>query len=214
MKIFLDTANIDEIKQANEWGILDGVTTNPTLVAKEKKDFKTLIKEIVNIVDGPISVEVISTECNGMVEEAEELAKIHKNIVIKIPITIEGLKAIKILNKKGIRTNATLIFSISQALLAAKAGASYVSPFVGRVDDISYNGMEVVKGIISVFKNYNFSTEVIVASIRHPVHVVESAIIGAHIATMPMKVLELLIKHPLTDIGIKRFLDDWKKLSS
>lgn len=210
MKIFLDTANIEEIKEAASWGAVDGVTTNPSLVAKEGKEFEALVKEICSIVDGPISAEVISLECSGMVDEARKLAKWHKNIVIKIPLTKEGLKAVKILSKEKIRCNVTLCFSPSQALLAAKAGASYISPFIGRLDDISHTGMDLVKQIKQIYINYGFKTEIIVASVRHPVHVLEAALIGADIATVPYAVLEKLVKHPLTDIGIERFLKDWQ----
>lgn len=209
MKIFIDTANIKEIKEAVSWGIVDGVTTNPSLIAKEGRDFITVVKEICEIVDGPISAEVISLDAEGMVKEARPLAKIHKNIVIKIPITKEGLKATKVLSKEGIRVNMTLIFSPSQALLAAKSGASFVSPFVGRLDDISERGMELIKNIKAIFTNYGIRTEIIVASVRNPMHVVDAALYGADIATIPFGVLEQLLKHPLTDIGIDRFLKDW-----
>lgn len=212
MKIFLDTANIEHIKDADSWGAIDGVTTNPTLVAREGKEFEVLVKEICSIVDGPISAEVISLECSGMVEEARKLAKWHKNIVIKIPLTKDGLKAVKILSKEKIRCNVTLCFSASQALLAAKAGASYISPFIGRLDDISHTGMDLVRQIKQIYINYGFKTEIIVASVRHPVHVLEAALIGADIATVPYAVLEKLVKHPLTDIGIERFLKDWQNL--
>lgn len=212
MKIFIDTANIDEIKEANSWGVLDGVTTNPSLVAKEGKDFKSIITEIANIVDGPISAEAISLESGGMAEEARKLSRIHKNIVIKIPLTKEGLKAVKILSGEGIRTNVTLCFSPTQALLAAKAGATYISPFIGRLDDVSQTGMELVRDIKQIYSNYGIKTEIIVASIRHPLHVLEAAKIGADIATAPFSVLEKLFKHPLTDIGIERFLKDWEGL--
>ena len=212
MKIFLDTANIEHIKDADSWGAIDGVTTNPTLVAREGKEFEVLVKEICSIVDGPISAEVISLECSGMVEEARKLAKWHKNIVIKIPLTKDGLKAVKILSKEKIRCNVTLCFSASQALLAAKAGASYISPFIGRLDDISHTGMDTVRQIKQIYTNYGFKTEIIVASVRHPVHVLEAALIGADIATVPYAVLEKLVKHPLTDIGIERFLKDWQNL--
>lgn len=212
MKIFIDTANIDEIKEANSWGVLDGVTTNPSLVAKEGKDFKSIITEIANIVDGPISAEAISLESKGMAEEARKLSRIHKNIVIKIPLTKEGLKAVKILSGEGIRTNVTLCFSATQALLAAKAGATYISPFIGRLDDVSQTGMELVRDIKQIYSNYRIKTEIIVASIRHPLHVLEAAKIGADIATAPFSVLEKLFKHPLTDIGIERFLKDWEGL--
>ena len=212
MKIFIDTANIEEIKKANDWGVIDGVTTNPSLVAKEGREFKELIREIVNIVNGPISVEVISTSAEGMVKEAVELSKWSQNIVVKIPMIPEGLKAVKILSAKGIKTNVTLVFSGNQALLAAKAGATYVSPFIGRLDDIGHDGMQIVRDMVEVFNTYNFKTEVIVASIRHPLHVIEAAKAGAHVATVPFKVIEKMFKHPLTDIGLERFLEDWKKV--
>ncbi len=212
MKFFIDTANINEIKEANSWGLLDGVTTNPSLVAKEGKDFKKLIKEITAIVDGPISAEVIAEDHKGMLKEARELAKIHKNITIKIPMTVEGMKAVKILSKEKIKTNVTLVFSPVQALIAAKAGATFVSPFVGRLDDISHYGMDLVEQIIEIYEIYNFKTEVIAASIRHPLHVLDAAMAGAHIATIPFDILKKLFKHPLTDAGIAKFLSDWKKL--
>lgn len=212
MKIFIDTANINEIKDANSMGLIDGVTTNPSLIAKEGKDFKELIKEICSVVNGPISAEVISLEFNGMMKEAHELAKIHENIVIKVPLTKDGLQATRALKSEGIRTNVTLCFSPNQALLAAKAGAYFVSPFVGRLDDISTSGMELINQIITIYRNYGFDTQVLVASIRHPLHVVESAMMGADAATIPHSVLMQLIKHPLTDTGIERFLSDWKKL--
>ena len=212
MKIFIDTADIDEIKEANKLGVVDGVTTNPSLVAKTGKDFKTVINEIVAEVDGPISAEAVSMDADGMVKEGRELAKIHDNIVVKIPMTVEGLKAIKTLSAEEIRTNCTLIFSASQALLAAKAGASFVSPFVGRLDDISEDGMLLVEQMVQIYDNYAFEPEIIVASIRHPMHFVRSALIGADIATVPFKVIGQLAKHPLTDIGIERFLKDWEKV--
>lgn len=212
MKIFIDTANVKDIREANSWGIIDGVTTNPSLIAKEGKDFIETVKEITSIVDGPISAEVISLIANEMVKEAEGLSKIHKNIVIKIPFLKEGLKAVKILTEKGIKTNVTLIFSANQALLAAKAGATYVSPFVGRLDDASHYGMDLVRDIVTIYKNYGFKTQVIVASIRNPLHVIEASLAGAHVATIPMSVLETMLKHPLTDIGIKKFLEDWEKV--
>ena len=211
MKIFIDTANIDHIRKANSWGVVDGVTTNPSLIAKEGRDFIQIINEITSIVDGPISAEVISLEAETMVEEAKKLSKIHKNIVIKIPLTEEGLKAVKILNQMNIKTNVTLCFSPLQALLAAKAGATYISPFIGRLDDISHRGMDLVRDIKDIYSNYDIDTEIIVASIRHPLHVLEAAKIGAHIATIPFSVIEKLFKHPLTDIGIDRFLNDWKE---
>jgi len=212
MKIFLDTANIEHIREANSWGIIDGVTTNPSLIAREGRNFREVVEEICSIVDGPISAEVVSMKAEDMVPEAEELAAIHRNINIKVPLTPEGLKATKVLSEKGIRVNMTLVFQPSQALLAAKAGAAYVSPFVGRLDDISNVGMEIVGQIVQIFSNYDFKTEVIVASIRNPNHVVEAALYGAHIATVPFKVLQQLVKHPLTDIGIERFLADWEKV--
>lgn len=212
MKFFIDTANIDEIRTADEWGLVDGVTTNPSLVAREKRSFKDLIKEICTIIDGPISAEAVSLDSKGMIAEARELSKIHKNIVVKIPMTLEGLKAVKTVSAEGIKTNVTLVFSPVQALMAAKAGASYVSPFVGRLDDISQPGMDSISQILDIFDNYGFKTEVIVASVRNPVHVLESAIMGAHVATIPFKVLEQLSRHPLTDIGIDRFLKDWEKV--
>ena len=212
MKIFIDTANVNEIREANSMGLIDGVTTNPSLVSKEGKEFKKLIKEICAIVDGPISAEVISLDYKGMMREAHDLAKIHKNIVVKVPLTKEGLQATRSLKEEGIRTNVTLCFSPNQALLAAKAGAYFVSPFVGRLDDISTSGMELIEQIVTIYQNYGFDTQVLVASIRHPLHVVESALIGADAATIPYSVLLQLIKHPLTDIGIERFLSDWKKL--
>jgi transaldolase len=212
MKIFIDTANIEEIKAANDWGIIDGVTTNPTLVAKEGKDFKSMVNQILSIVDGPISVEVISTESEGMVKEALVMSKWSKNIVIKIPMIPEGLKAVKILNEKGIKTNVTLIFSVNQALLAAKAGATYVSPFIGRLDDIGHDGMQIIRDLVQIYKEYGFKTEIIVASVRHPLHVVESAKIGAHVATIPYNVIEKMFKHPLTDNGLEKFLKDWEKV--
>ncbi|MBZ4664146.1 MAG: tal [Caloramator sp.] len=210
MKLFIDTANVDEIREAERLGIICGVTTNPSLIAKEGRDFVEVVKEITEIVDGPISAEVISLEAEGMIREARELAKIHKNIVIKIPMTLEGLKAVKVLSKEGIKTNVTLIFSSAQALLAAKAGATYVSPFVGRLDDIGHNGMTLIEEIVRIFDNYGIETEIIAASIRHPMHVVEAALAGAHIATVPYKVLVQMAKHPMTDIGIEKFLKDWE----
>lgn len=212
MKFFLDTANPEEIKEVASWGILDGVTTNPTLVAKEKKEFKELITEICRLVSGPVSVECVSSQCEAMVAEAKELASIAPNVVIKIPVTIEGLKATKILSAEGIKVNMTLIFSPSQAILAAKAGASFVSPFIGRLDDISHDGLELVEQIVTIFHQYGFETEVIVASVRHPLHVVEAALMGADIVTVPYAVMEKLIRHPLTDIGLEKFLQDWAKV--
>jgi len=212
MKIFIDTANIDEIKEANKWGIIDGVTTNPTLIAREGGDFVETVREICSIVDGPISAEAVSLESDAIVKEAKELAKIHRNIVVKIPLVPEGLKAVKILSRANIKTNVTLCFSPTQALLAAKAGATYVSPFIGRLDDISHVGINIIHDIKLIYKNYNFQTQIIVASIRNPLHVLDAAKIGADIATIPYKVLLQLVKHPLTDIGIDRFLKDWEKV--
>jgi len=214
MKFFIDTANIDEIKEAASLGILDGVTTNPSLVAKEGKNFKELLDEIIKIVDGPISAEVIATDYEGMLKEARELAAIHKNIVVKIPLIKEGLKAVKTLSGEGINTNVTLCFSPSQALLAAKAGATYISPFVGRLDDISTSGMELISQIVQIYSNYNYQTEVLVASIRHPLHLVEAALMGADVCTIPFAVINKLFNHPLTDIGIDKFLSDWEKLDN
>ena len=212
MKIFIDTANVDEIRKANDMGVICGVTTNPSLIAKEGRNFKEVVTEITSIVDGPISAEVISLEADKMVEEALELVKIHKNIVIKIPMTPEGLKAVKTLSQKGIKTNVTLIFSASQAILAAKAGASYVSPFIGRLDDISADGEELVSEIAEIFANYGIETEIIAASIRGPQDAVKAALAGADIATIPYKVIMQMTKHPLTDAGIERFLKDWEGL--
>ncbi len=212
MRIFIDTANLERIREVASWGILDGVTTNPSLVAKENTDFETLVKEICRMVDGPISAEVISERANDMVEEAKKLASIHKNIVVKVPMTEEGLKATKELTKHGIKVNMTLIFSAAQALLAAKAGASYVSPFVGRLDDVGQDGMELVGEILNIFDNYAFECEVIVASVRHPIHVVQAAEMGADIATIPYDVLKKMFNHPLTDVGIERFKQDWEKV--
>lgn len=213
MKFFIDTANIKEIKEAAAMGLLDGVTTNPSLVAKEGKNFKELLNEIVQIVDGPISAEVVSTDYEGMMKEARELAKIHKNIVVKIPLILEGIKAVKSLSSENIKTNVTLCFSASQAILAAKAGATYVSPFVGRLDDISHSGMQLIKQIVTIYKNYNFETQILVASIRHPLHLVEAAEIGAHVATIPFDVIKKLFNHPLTSSGLEKFLADWNKLN-
>lgn len=211
MKFFIDTANIGEIQEAARMGVLDGVTTNPSLVAKEGKDFRKLLEEICAIVDGPISAEVVSTDFDGIMKEGRDLAKIHKNIVVKVPLIKEGLKAVKALKGEGIRTNVTLCFSPNQALLAAKSGAAFISPFIGRLDDISHNGMDLIRQIVTIYRNYAFETEVLVASVRHPLHVVEAAMIGAHICTMPFKVIDQLIKHPLTDIGLEKFLADWHK---
>lgn len=212
MKLFIDTANINEIREANALGVIDGVTTNPSLIAREGRDFIAVVKEICAIVDGPISAEAVSLKADEIVREAHGLAKIHKNIVVKIPLTPEGLKASKALSKAGVRTNLTLCFSPTQALLAAKSGASYVSPFIGRLDDISQTGMDIIRDIKTIFANYKFKTEIIVASVRSPVHVLEAAKLGADIATVPYSVLMALVKHPLTDMGIERFLKDWQNV--
>jgi transaldolase len=213
MKLFIDTANLEEIKEAALMGVLDGVTTNPTLMSREKMPFRQLLGEICRVVSGPVSAEVVALDAEGMVKEAEDLAGIADNITIKIPITIEGLKAIKTLSGKGIMTNATLCFSPMQALLVAKAGATFVSPFVGRLDDISHYGMELIQQIVTIYENYAFETEVLVASIRNPLHVVDAALMGADVATVPFKVINNLIKHPLTDQGLKNFLKDWEKVN-
>lgn len=210
MKLFIDTANVDEIRRANDMGVICGVTTNPSLIAKEGRLFEEVVREITDLVDGPISAEVISLNSEGMIREAVELAKIHKNIIVKIPMTDEGLKAVKILRGENIKTNVTLIFSAGQALLAARAGATYVSPFAGRLDDIGNDGMNLIKEIVDIFQNYDIDTEIIAASIRHPMHVIESAKLGCHIATVPYKVIMQLTKHPLTDKGIDQFLKDWE----
>lgn len=210
MKFYLDTANVKEIQEAASLGLLDGVTTNPSLVAKEGRSFKEMLVEICNIVDGPISAEVVSVEADAMVKEGKELAKIHKNIVVKVPLIAEGLKATKRLAAEGIKVNVTLCFSPTQALLAAKAGAWCVSPFIGRLDDISSNGMELIRQILTIYKNYDYKTFVLVASVRHPQHVVEAALAGGHICTMPFSIFQQMVKHPLTDIGLKKFLADWE----
>lgn len=212
MKIFLDTANVDQIREANELGVIDGVTTNPSLIAREGRDFKEVVTEICSMVDGPISAEVVSADAPGMMAEARELAGIHPNINIKVPMCAEGLKATKMCSAEGIKTNVTLVFSANQALLAAKAGATFISPFVGRLDDITHDGMELVAEIMAVLDNYPLSSEVIVASVRHPLHVLEAAKTGAHIATVPYKVLMQMVSHPLTDIGIEKFLADHAKI--
>lgn len=209
MKLFIDTANVAEIKEANDMGVICGVTTNPSLIAKEGRDFNEVIKEIASIVDGPISGEVISLEAEGMVKEGREISKIHKNMIVKIPMTGEGLKAVKILTSEGIHTNVTLIFTAAQALLAARAGATYVSPFLGRLDDIATNSLELIETIVDIFEIHNIATEIIAASIRSPLHVVAAARAGSHIATVPVKVIKAMIKHPLTDSGIENFLKDW-----
>ncbi len=211
MKIFLDTANVEEIKEVARLGLLDGVTTNPSLVAKEKKPFKELLLEICEIVDGPVSAEVLSLDAEGMIKEARKLHELHPNIVCKIPMTKDGLKAVKVLEEEGVRCNVTLVFSPLQAILAAKAGASFVSPFIGRLDDIGHRGMDLIEQLVMIWDNYGFDTEIIVASVRHPQHVVEAALLGADIVTVPYRVIEQFTKHPLTDIGIERFLSDWKK---
>ncbi|OGP55776.1 MAG: fructose-6-phosphate aldolase [Deltaproteobacteria bacterium RBG_13_61_14] len=211
MKIFIDTANLQEIRDAASMGLVDGVTTNPSLIAKEGRPFRQIITEICSVVDGPISAEVIAADAAGMVKEARNLADIHPNIVAKIPMTAEGLKAAKTLEKEKIHCNVTLVFSPNQALLAAKAGASFVSPFIGRLDDIGHRGMDLIEQVLAIYENYDFATEVIVASIRHPLHVVEAALLGAHICTIPYKVILQLTQHPLTDKGIASFLADWKK---
>ena len=215
MKIFIDTANLNEIREAADMGVLDGVTTNPSLVAKEgHKDFRSMLLKICEIVDGDVSAEVVSIKTDDIIKEGRELALIHKNIVVKVPLIKDGLKAVKVFSEEGIRTNVTLCFSASQAILAAKAGAYIISPFVGRLDDISQNGMDLIQQIVQIYGNYNYQTQVLVASVRHPLHFVDSALMGADIATMPIKVIEQLAKHPLTDIGLDKFLSDWKKLSS
>lgn len=216
MKFFIDTANVDEIAEAAELGILDGVTTNPTLLAREKGkgDFKDILKKICEIVQGPVSAEVVGHDADTMVTEAEKLAKIDEHIVIKVPLTREGLKVMARLKKEGIRTNATLVFSPNQALLAAKAGATFLSPFVGRLDDVSHFGMDLIQQIVTIYENYEIDTEVIVASVRNPLHVVDAAMIGADIVTIPFRVIEQMVKHPLTDVGVQKFLDDWEKLGA
>jgi transaldolase len=211
MKFFIDTANIDEIREAHSMGMVDGVTTNPTLIAKEGRDFEEIIRDICAIVDGPISAEVISIDADGMIKEARQLSKIHENIVVKVPMTVDGLKATRRLAEEGIKTNVTLVFSPLQALMAAKAGATFVSPFIGRLDDLSQEGLLLVEQIVEIYSNYAFDTEIIVASIRNPLHVLESALMGADIATIPFDVLAKLAAHPMTDKGLKAFLDDWDK---
>lgn len=214
MQLFLDTANLEDIKKYAAWGIIDGVTTNPSLIASEGVSLEKRIKEIAKIVNGPISAEVIATDAEGMIKEAKKYAAWHKNVYVKIPLTSEGLKAVKKLNKEGINTNVTLCFSVSQALLAAKAGATLISPFVGRLDDISADGMQLVADIITIYNNYGFETKIVVASVRHPQHVTEAALLGADIATVPPEIVEKLIEHPLTDSGIAKFLADWEKVKS
>jgi transaldolase len=214
MKFFIDTANIDEIREASDMGVIDGVTTNPSLISKEDGKFEDIIRQICEIVDGPVSAEVIATDTAGMIDEARKLSRIHKNVVVKIPCIREGLKVTKALSSDGIGVNMTLVFSPSQALLAAKAGAMFVSPFVGRLDDISHYGMELVQQIVNIYNNYSFDTEVLVASIRNPLHLVDAAQMGADIATMPFKVIDQIVRHPLTDIGLKKFLADWEKVKA
>lgn len=214
MLIFVDSANIEEIKEVNDLGVISGVTTNPSLIAKEGRNFRQVVEEISQIVDGPISAEVISSDFSGMVREGRELAQIHPNIVIKVPITADGLQAANILSKEKIKVNMTLVFSANQAILAARAGAAFVSPFVGRIDDAGQDGIKLIEEIVTIFQNFSFSTKVIVASIRHPLHVTQAAMIGADIATVPYKVIKQMINHPLTDIGIKRFLADWETVKN
>ena len=212
MQIFLDTADVKEILEMAALGLVDGVTTNPSLIAKEGRPFRDIVAEILTVVDGPINLEVVSTDAPGMVAEGRELAKLHKNVVVKIPLIAEGLKAVRLLHAEGIRTNVTLCFSAPQALLAAKAGASYISPFVGRLDDISHVGMDLVRQILTIYENYGYGTQVLAASLRTPVHFLEAALAGAHVSTLPPAVLRQLLKHPLTDAGLERFLADWKKV--
>jgi transaldolase len=212
MKFFLDTANVKEIQEAADMGVLDGVTTNPSLVSKEGRPFRTILDEICRIVNGPISAEVVSVDMDGMLKEGRELAKIHKNIVVKLPTILEGLKACKRLTGEGTRVNMTLAFSPSQALLAAKAGATYISPFIGRLDDVSQSGMEIIRQIKTIYGNYGYKTEILAASIRHPMHIVEAALAGADVATMPFSVIQQLVRHPLTDVGLKKFLSDWERV--
>ncbi len=211
MKIFLDTANLEEIKRGVGWGVVDGVTTNPTLIAKEGADFETRVKEICDLVQGPVSAEVTSTDAESMIQEARKLAGLNEHIVVKIPMTYEGIKAVKKLSQEGIRTNVTLVFSPTQAILAAKAGATYVSPFIGRIDDVSSNGLKLLEKIVAIYENYAFKAEIIAASIRHPMHVLEAAMLGVNIVTMPFTVLEKLFLHPLTDVGLERFAKDWER---
>lgn len=214
MKFFLDTANLEAIKKLAAWGVVDGVTTNPSLIAKEGVSLEKRIREILEIVDGPISSEVVSSNAEGMIEEARRFAKWHENIYVKMPMTPEGLKAVSVVSKEGIKTNVTLVFSASQALLAAKAGANFVSPFIGRLDDISHQGMDLIAEIVTIFQNYGFETEILAASLRHPLHVIDAAQLGADIATMPPEVMEKMVYHPLTDIGLEKFMADWEKVKS
>lgn len=212
MKFFLDTASVKEIREGVALGVVDGITTNPSLVAKEGRPFREIVEEICRLVDGPINLEVVGTDADTMVAEGRDLAKIHANVVVKIPMIAEGLKAVRRLHLEGIKVNVTLCFSPSQALLAAKAGATYISPFIGRLDDISHVGMDLVRDILTIYRNYGYPTQVLAASLRHPLHLVEAAKAGAHVATMPFAVLQQLLKHPLTDVGLERFLTDWKKV--
>ena len=212
MKFFIDTADVTEIRKAHAMGVLDGVTTNPSLIAKTGRKFHDVLKEICSVVDGPISAEVVSLDADAMIKEGKELAKIHKNIVVKIPMTPDGLRATKALSSENIPVNVTLIFSATQGLLAAKAGATYASPFIGRLDDIAHDGMQLIADLVQIYDNYDYDTQVLAASIRHPIHVVESAKMGAHVATIPFSVIDQLAKHPLTDIGLKKFLADWEKV--
>lgn len=214
MKIFLDTANLTEIREASKTGLIDGVTTNPSLIAKEGGSFKEILKEITQCVKGPISAEVVALDYDGMMKEAKPLAELHPNIVIKVPLTVDGLKACQALSCSGTKVNVTLCFSVTQALLAAKSGATYISPFIGRLDDVSEDGMKLIKNIVKVYENYEFKTEVLAASIRHPMHVAEAALAGAHVGTMPNSVFQALFKHPLTDRGLEKFLADWKKANA
>ncbi|MEZ4272000.1 MAG: fructose-6-phosphate aldolase [Myxococcota bacterium] len=212
MKLFIDTANIDEIREAASWGIIDGVTTNPSLIAQTGRDFRSVVAEICEIVDGPISAECVEITADKMIPEAREIAKMHPNIIVKVPLTQEGLKTVKAVSAEGIKTNVTLCFSPAQGLLAAKAGATYISPFIGRLDDVSDDGMEVVSDLVQIYANYGYKTQVLAASVRHPRHVVDSALCGAHVATVPFKILAQLVQHPLTDIGVEKFLKDWQKV--
>lgn len=212
MKIFLDTADVEKIRELYEWGVVDGVTTNPTHIAATGKPFMEVVREILDIVDGPVSLEVISTDAQGMIEEARKLSGLHYNVVVKIPCTPEGLKATKVLAAEGVKVNMTLVFSANQALLAAKVGATYISPFVGRLDDVGHDGMEVVRQTVSILKNYDLPAQVIASALRHPQHVLQAALCGAHVATVRPEILERMIRHPLTDIGLQRFLEDWKKV--
>lgn len=212
MKLFIDSANIKEIRECVDQGVIDGVTTNPSLVAKSGRKFRDVLVEICEVVKGPVSAEVVSLDVDGMMKEARDLAKVAKNVVVKVPLTAEGLKAVRRCADEGIKTNVTLCFSPIQALLAAKAGAGYISPFVGRLDDVAHVGMDLIRQIVTIYKNYNFTTEVLVASVRNPVHLIEAALCGAHVSTIPYSVIQQLVKHPLTDIGLKKFLEDWEKV--